>query len=468
MVFLFSAADIAFGIAVTFLFGILAASLGWSAILVFFVFFICGAIFCVRKRTVLWKEFLVFFIALVFGLIYYHAYLHWQKEKMILPFGKKVYFSAIVSDEPRSSLKYELLSVTPTSPRSHGLTVFAPAESDFHYGDLLRVDGVINESTMSGEDPVVFSPKITLLAEHQGVWLIEKLLTFKQAVLKKFEEELPEEEAQLLGGIAFGSKQNFSADLKNAMALSGTTHLVAISGYNITIVIVAIDRIFGNILSRRKTFYLITIFIVLFVLMTGVQASAIRAAIMGFIALLAREAGRVFDVRNAVALSATVMTLVDPTTLTQNAGFELSFMSLLGIVYLDAPLKKLFRLNDPGFLDWKANAITTFSAQLGVMPVLVHTFGQFSGTAIVANVLVLGTVPLTMFFGFLLAILGFLSPYIAFFVAQCAGFLLAYQLAVIRLFGALTLPLPVTFNSIFTICVYYLALGMIAFSYGRK
>jgi competence protein ComEC len=280
---------------------------------------------------------------------------------------------------------------------------------------------------------------------------------------------LPEYEATLLGGITFGAKQDFKPDLKLAMATSGTTHLVAISGYNITIVIVAAEEMLRGFMARRARFWSTVALIVLFVLMTGLQSSAIRAAIMGFLALTAKESGRVFSMRNAITFTAVVMALIQPTVIAYDVGFQLSFLSLLGIVCLCDPLKalaqKIFHYEDAGVLEWKESAVTTFSAQLGTMPVLIAVFNQFSATAIFANVLVLGTVPVTMFLGVLLAALGFVSQSLAFFIAKLTGLLLAYQLGVIRLFAALAVPLPLQFNSALVFIMYYGALAWFALSH---
>jgi competence protein ComEC len=205
--------------------------------------------------------------------------------------------------------------------------------------------------------------------------------------------------------------------------------------------------------------------------MTGLQPSAIRAAITGSIALFARETGRMFNIRNAIAFTAAAMVLWNPTMLTQNAGFELSFLSLIGIVYLGPALKKLFRYSSAGFLDWKECGITTLSAQVAVMPVLIATFGQFSATAILANVLILATVPLAMFFGFLLAVFGFISYYLAFFCAKLAGLVLFYELAMMRLFAGLSVPVPINFNSTVVILLYYAILAFFVaanYSYGNQ
>src|SRR5207247_2122665 len=163
-------------------------------------------------------------------------------------------------------------------------------------------------------------PKIRILAEHQGFWLKEKLLDFKASLVGQFEKFLPPDEAALASGITLGVQSGFTKEFKSQMSLAGTTHLVALSGYNITILVLAV--------------------------------------------------------------AAFAMPLADPTVLAFNVGFQLSFLSLLGIVYLAPALRRIFRVdekNSGGIVD---TVMMTLSAQLAVMPLLVSTFGQFSLTAI--------------------------------------------------------------------------------------
>jgi competence protein ComEC len=325
--------------------------------------------------------------------------------------------------------------------------------------------GTVSAPDTDGESPAIFPKTIALAGRHKASVLRESLIGFKLAIIDRYAAVLPSDEAMLLGGITFGAKQNFKADLKNAMATSGTTHLVAISGYNITIVILAAESLLGRWFGRRTKFFATTTLIVLFIAMTGLQSSAIRAAIMGFLALAAKQSGRVFNLSHAIVLTAAIMVIIQPTVLAHDVGFELSFLSLLGIVCLCDPLKKLFRLETGGVMDWKDSAVTTLAAQLGTMPVLIAVFNQFSATAILPNVLILGTVPLTMLLGFMLAVVECVSAYLGFFIGKLTGLLLAYQLGVIQFFAAFALPLPIAFNSAVIFIFYYGALAWFALSY---
>ncbi|MGC9599185.1 MAG: ComEC/Rec2 family competence protein [Minisyncoccia bacterium] len=470
MTFSLHPADMAFGIALLFLAGIFVAGVGWH----FFIFFaatLLGGVAAILYKRQLWKECAIFLCAAVLGALYYHFFFRLEEAKMKLPFETLTTFQAFVSDEPQPSEKFLIVTAEAEPPYAGTVKIMAPPESDFPYGEILSVTGTIVPSEAAGSDPVVFSPKnIAVLATHRGFWLRERMLELKLAILAKYREVLPEDQAALLGGIAFGSKVYFKKELKDAMALSGTTHLVAVSGYNITIVIVAARDLFKRFFSRRATFFAAVVALVLFMFMVGLQASAVRAAIMGFLALVAREMGEEYSMRNAIVFTAAFMALLDPSVLTGNVGFILSFLSLAGIVYLGPPLKRLLRYredSDGSLFDWKENAATTLSAQLMVMPVLINSFGRFSLVAILANILILSTVPLTMFFGALFALLGFVSHHLIFFAAKLVGLILAYQLFVMRLFAALAVPVPLPLNSAFAIALYYLIIAIFIFSYGR-
>ena len=117
--------------------------------------------------------------------------------------------------------------------------------------------------------------------------------------------------------------------------------------------------------------------------------------------------------------------------------FQLSFASLLGIIYLEPYIRRFLKVEDAtqGFLRWKTSAATTLSAQLAVAPFLLYHFGRVSPVALVSNILVLATVPVTMFFGFLLGVGGILAKPLGFLFSIPARGLLSYQIAVIGLFA---------------------------------
>ena len=197
---------------------------------------------------------------------------------------------------------------------------------------------------------------------------------------------------------------------------------------------------------------------------------------MGFLVLLARESGRIYSFRNALILAAFLMVLFDPSVLVFNLGFQLSFLSLLGIVYLEPALRFLFWRNDrrgkparESFLAWRENAATTLAAQLAVLPLLVQAFNEASLAALFANVLILSVVPITMMGGFILGVTSLLSGALGYLLAFFVNILLLYQIWVIDLFSRVRIPIHNVFGGFAGAALYYLALiGIIILSSRRK
>jgi competence protein ComEC len=306
-------------------------------------------------------------------------------------------------------------------------------------------------------------PKITRIASHHGFWLKEYLLEQKNRVRDVFNTLLPQDQSALLEGITLGIQNDFSKTQKADMVQSGTTHLVALSGYNIAILVLVVRRILRRFFTRRGSLYGTTIAIILFVLMVGASASVVRAAIMGILLLLAREKGRLYDARNAIAFTALLMVLFLPNIVRFDVGFQLSFASLLGLIYLEPVLKQtLFAefIRKESALDWRENCVTTIAAQCAVLPILLMAFGQASILGVVANTLILPFVPITMLLGFMLAGIGLISATLGFILAQGVSLLLSYELWVIHFCASIPFTLSIPFSPILFAIVCYGAIGL--------
>ena len=199
--------------------------------------------------------------------------------------------------------------------------------------------------------------------------------------------------------------------------------------------------------------------------MTGFGSSAVRAAIMGFAVLLANLTGRIYDPRNSIALAAFLITLSNPKVLIFDLGFQLSFLAVLGIIYLRPALKRLLKFGDkPGFFAWRENLLMTLSAQLATAPILIVNFGNFSLTAFVANIFILTAIPLTMGLGFLIGLSHFFSYYLALIFGWLASLFLNYEIFIINLFAKIVLPINPSVN-FWAILVYYSVLvGIIIYA----
>ncbi|MBI4993908.1 ComEC/Rec2 family competence protein [Candidatus Wolfebacteria bacterium] len=406
-------------------------------------------------------------LVIIFGALYYNIY---DKQILIasnIPFKEKSVFNGIVIEYPQRGDNQKLI-INIQPPYSGKILANLKPYPSFNYGDLIQFEGIINKPkpqwyadylAKDGILGAVNYPRADFISKNNSAnWQIKvktALFKFKNKITETFQKTLPYEKAAFLSGITLGERAEFSKDLKDKMSKSGTTHLVALSGQNITIIAVIVAAFFGSFLKRKFVFWPTLFIILLFVLMTGAEASVVRAAIMGGIIMLAKQIGRTHSMRNAIAAAALLMILYNPKILRFDLGFQLSFAALIGIVYLMPAIQKMSKFKEePGFLGWRENFLTTTSAQLAVLPLLLINFNNFSFFSLPANILILEAIPLTMIFGFILGIFGFLSIYLAKILGLFTGLFLSYELWIIDIFSKF--PQPNFKMGIFGAIVYYL------------
>ncbi|MFA5084015.1 MAG: ComEC/Rec2 family competence protein [Candidatus Paceibacterota bacterium] len=405
------------------------------------------------------------------------GYYKWDDFKfkdIRIDFNREISFSGLVVDDPQYSFNTQTLTVQLDEPCRGKIQIRLMLYPKFHYGDKLAFKGKI-ESIPDGSYADYLAkekingssdfPEAELIKSGLGSKIKSALFGFKHSIVDSYYKVLPPNQAALLAGLTFGERGNLDKDFKEAMSLSGTTHLTALSGQNITIIVVALAAAIGFFFPRFLTF-MITILVILgFVAMTGFDSSAVRAAIMGFVVLSANLAGRIYQPRNSIALAAFLITFLNPKSLVFDVGFQLSFLAVLGIIYLRPALRKLLRFGDKtGFFAWRENLLMTLSAQLATAPVLIVVFGNFSFIALISNILILAVVPLTMVLGFSIGLLHFLSYYLALILGCLVSLFLNYEIFIINFFAKFALPINPSLTFL-AILVYYLALtGLIYFA----
>lgn len=382
-----------------------------------------------------------------------------------LPIGEGTFHAGVVSHPTTKDGVQEL--VVELEGNALHLLVRLPPHPKFSYGDRVSFSGRIEEPFSDSYRAylakervrgVVAFPKIVEHRIGESFSFRGTLYAFRDKLVDSFRRTLPAKEAALMAGLTVGAREDFSESFRDAMARSGTTHLVALSGYNISIVVMVAMALLLTFFPRRVAFFATLAVVFSFVLMTGAEASVVRAAVMGGVMLLARHMGRRFDVRNAILFAALVMVLINPKVLMFDLGFQLSFLALLGIVYLK-PAMDLF-LGWGGscsVFSWRENLTTTASAQLAVAPLLISTFGSVSVSSLAANVVVLEAVPVTMGIGFVLAAVSFVSLFSAKILALLALVFLKFQTLAIEFFASLSFPITPAL-SLGTVVIYYCAL----------
>ena len=257
-----------------------------------------------------------------------------------------------------------------------------------------------------------------------------------------------------------------SKDLKSQMDVSGTSYIVGMYGYKLAILSAVVGTLLKDHVPRKAL--LLSMFAVTwsFIFISGAGVSSVRAGIMGSLVLIAFAMGRLFVARNALTLTALVMVLFDPRALSE-AGFQLSFLSFLGIYYLGDPIKYFFHWNDRGFLEWKEHAMLALTTNLAIIPVVINTFGGFSITSFISNILIMLPWALIIVCGIFVAVTHAIIPAFAFVPIQLLNILLSYELFIIKVFSVFVIFIPNIFTSQIAIIGYYGILFIFIYHYGK-
>ena len=246
---------------------------------------------------------------------------------------------------------------------------------------------------------------------------------------------IPQPEGALANGLIFGGSADLSEKLKDNFSRTGMTHIVAVSGYNVTIIaeyLIALGIFLG--LWRKKAFWFAIVGISLFVFMVGAPSSAVRAGVMGGVLLWAMKNGRLANSTNAILLAGSVMLFLNPLLLRWDIGFQLSFLATMGIIWL-APFFEQYISEKYNWLDWQGTILLTLSAQIFVTPIIMFNFNKLSIISLLANLLILPIIPLSMLLVFVTAIAGVFSYYLSLPFAWVAYLPLKYEVWIVNILG---------------------------------
>jgi competence protein ComEC len=252
---------------------------------------------------------------------------------------------------------------------------------------------------------------ITQTGKDEGHPVIAALLAIKHTFSGAIDHALPSPESALLSGLLLGGKQSLGAEWIERFQTAGIIHIVVLSGYNMSIVaewLVVAFRFLGFFGSLSVG----ALGIVLFALMTGAGATVVRAAILALLVLLAKATGKTSEMGRALLFAGATMVAVNPSLLSFDPSFQLSFLASLGLVFVAPILDTRIGLWKGSRL-WREVLISTLATQLTVLPLLLFQTGMLSLVALPANLLVLPLIPLSMLLGFLAGVGALFFPFLA-------------------------------------------------------
>lgn len=347
-------------------------------------------------------------------------------------------------------------------PAAGRALVFVSRYPEYIYGDVLQLKGMpVTPQKLEDFDypgyladrgifTLVAFPKTELLDTGKGFAPLGWVYAFREKLAEKLAEVLPEPQASLAQGILLGLRGNIPDDIKDEFTVTGTTHILAISGVNLNIVagllVAAGVWLLGK--HRRVYIWLALAAVWIYALLTGFNPPVVRAAFIVSLFLAADLLGRQHSLLTALAFAAGIMTAFTPRVL-WDASFQLSFVAMLGLLYTAPPLQRLGRTivgkiaGETGFLAATLRWITDSAAvTLGVTvllwPLLAYYFGLFSLVSPLATVLILPALPAVMFGSAFAAVAGLACPPLGIAGGWVAWLFLSYVLLIVN--GGAQLP----------------------------
>lgn len=352
--------------------------------------------------------------------------------------GQTVTFQGVVSDDPdlgghgETILRLKDIRLNGKKLEGKIWTTFK-SQAPIKRSDLVTIHGKLQQGFGNFSAAVYESRAVNVERPQPG----DVAGRFRDYFAEKVRLGIKEPESSLGLGYLLGQRRALPPELTQALVVTGLTHVVVASGYNLTVLVRLTRRIFVR-LSKYLAMFSASMMIAGFLAVTGMSPSMSRAGLVTGLSLAAWYYGRRIHPLVILPLAAAITVLIEPSYAWNDLGWQLSFAAFAGVLIL-APLLQqyFFGEKQPGI--FRQIIGETISAFICTLPILIVAFGQFSNVAIVTNILILPLVPIAMLLTFMAGVGGLLGPQIATSVGIPAQYVLSYMTGVIDYFSQLPL-----------------------------
>ena len=337
-----------------------------------------------------------------------------QNLKYYSLFDKTVSITARATEDSfyadKSQLEFTVESVSTDGQSLPGkIRVRGYGEAMVYRHDIVAVRGKMYPARGSKQASISFA-EINVLARAKS-----PIEDFRRSFIAGMETALPEPAASFGVGLLVGQRSLLPDDILLVLTIVGLTHVVAVSGYNLTIIVRGVQNGLKK-LSRFQILFITLGLVYLFLLVTGFSPSIIRAAIVAVLGLLAWYFGRSIRPLLLIALAAAITGFANPYYVWGDIGWYLSFLAFFGVLVF-APLLTIKLFNNKKAPIVGSVAIESFSAQIMTFPIIMMIFGRISIIGFVANIIIVPMVPLAMLLSLLAGLAGMFLPAISGWVA---------------------------------------------------
>ncbi|MDD2376206.1 MAG: ComEC/Rec2 family competence protein [Clostridia bacterium] len=377
--------------------------------------------------------------------------------------------------------------------------------SNFKYGDIVKIKGkiVIPKSLnnlhefdykkyLNSKNIVATIMTYEAVKEDKLKFnILTYIYKFRENLESKIDSKLPYIEANLFKSMIYGDDSNLDEDIKISFTKLGLSHLLAVSGSNVGIVILIFTFIFKKFKTNKViSFVVISIFIFVFCAISEFEISVIRASIISIIYLLTSLISIKLNVFFSIILAIFLIIIYNPFCIF-NISFILSFSAFIGIILFNNQINSLFEVCIIKIIGYnnvkkiKVNESTLgilivykllkllsmilslyFSVQILILPIQIYIFNSFTFISILSNIVIYVVSTIQLMIGFLFLFLCQI-PYISDVLSNLNYLILWIIIKIVNIlmtFNIMEISLP-TPNFLTMLCYYVLVIFMF---YGYK
>lgn len=301
------------------------------------------------------------------------------------------------------------------------ILVYAPLYPEYHQGDILelackiyRPEPIEDETgkvflynKYLAKDKIYatcFRPRIKIIGQNKSLDFY--IFQARDYFWNNLNVYLREPASSLAKAMLLATRREIPDAVRNSFAKLGLSHVVAISGLHMAIIVWLLQSFLLSLgLSRQKAFLFLLGLLTFYLYLIGFPSSALRASIMVIMTMLGPFLGRSTISVYSLLLAADIFVIVNPYVLLYDIGFQLSFMAVLGLLFYVRFFNKVLIFIPEKFKLREALSVT-LAAQVFTWPLIIYYFGIFSLIAPLANFLVLPLLPAVLILSLILALGG--------------------------------------------------------------
>jgi len=399
-------------------------SIALAIIIISIIFLILCLI--TRKRRLIYflmkrrKLILIIFISAIISNIYFNLKNNqYEKFYKIIPENLKT--TATIVSESKETEYYNSYNVE-ISNKKFIMYVKKGYMDNLKYGMKIYLEGEYSEATDS-RNFKGFSYKeylktkkiygtikineIEILKENNVNFILKYSNSLRNKIIETINKIVQKNTRGLLAGILIGETGEISNTMEEEFRNSSLSHIIAISGSHITYIIMGISYVLvSSKISKRITYIITILALILFMFLTNFSPSVVRACIMGIIMLFSKIFYRKLDVLTSIALSLVILLIDNPFSI-NDIGLKLSYLGTIGIIALNKPIldfiKRYIKKQIAEILS------VTISAQIIILPIMMLQFNNISTIFLISNLLAVPLSGIIILLGYANVIIGMFS-----------------------------------------------------------